>query len=64
VSKQQGKIEIESSKFKGLIEFKNVWFRYPSRKQAWVLKNFNLTINPNEMVALVGESGSGKSTVV
>lgn len=30
----------------GRVEFKNIWFRYPSRKRA-VLRNFNLTIEPN-----------------
>ena len=49
---------------KGHIEFKNVWFRYPTRKQDWVLRGLNLTINPKETVALVGESGCGKSTFV
>mmetsp|Transcript_42725 Transcript_42725/g.41056 ORF Transcript_42725/g.41056 Transcript_42725/m.41056 type:complete len:86 (+) Transcript_42725:1036-1293(+) len=33
-------------KFIGEIEFKNVWFRYPSRKSQWVLKEFNLRIRP------------------
>lgn len=48
----------------GKIEFRNVWFRYPSRKTDFVLKGLNLTIMPNESVALVGESGCGKSTFV
>jgi len=48
----------------GKIEFKDVWFRYPAKNEHWVLKGFNLTINPNESVALVGESGAGKSTIV
>jgi ATP-binding cassette subfamily B (MDR/TAP) protein 1 len=48
----------------GKIEFKDVWFRYPTRKADWVLRGLNLTINPNETVALVGESGCGKSTFV
>ena len=48
----------------GKIEFKNVWFRYPTRKNDWILKGLNLTINPNETIALVGESGCGKSTLV
>lgn len=46
----------------GRVEFKNIWFRYPSRKRA-VLRNFNLTIEPNQSVAIVGHSGSGKSTI-
>lgn len=44
--------------------FENVWFRYPNRKNDWVLRGLNLCIEPNESVALVGESGCGKSTVV
>lgn len=46
----------------GRVEFKNLWFRYPSRRKA-VLRNFNLTIEPNTSVAIVGHSGSGKSTI-
>ena len=46
----------------GKVEFKNLWFRYPSRRKA-VLRNFNLTIEPNQSVAIVGHSGSGKSTI-
>jgi ABC-type multidrug transport system fused ATPase/permease subunit len=41
-----------------------VWFRYPTRKNDWVLKGLNMKIRPNETVALVGESGCGKSTIV
>lgn len=50
--------------FKGKIELRNVWFRYPTRKTEWVFKGLNLIINPNESVAIVGESGCGKSTLV
>jgi len=56
--KQEG----SSSITHGRVEFKNVWFRYPSRKTA-ILRNFNLTIEPNQSVAIVGHSGSGKSTI-
>jgi len=49
---------------KGTIEFKDVWFRYPTRKTEFVLRGLSLTIEPNESVALVGESGCGKSTFV
>lgn len=41
-----------------------MWFRYPERKEEFVLKGLNLEINPQDSVALVGESGSGKSTFV
>lgn len=43
------------------IEYRNVSFHYGDKL---ILKNFNLTINRGEVVALVGESGSGKSTAV
>ena len=46
----------------GVIEFSNVNFEY--EKDVPVLKNFNLTVQPNETIALVGNSGGGKSTVV
>ncbi|XP_039305776.1 multidrug resistance protein homolog 49 isoform X2 [Solenopsis invicta] len=49
---------------KGEIEFRNVAFRYPARKDVQVLTALNLKINRGETVALVGESGCGKSTCV
>jgi len=58
------KKRISVENIKGKIEFRNVWFRYPTRTDDFVLKGLNLTINPNESVALVGESGCGKSTFV
>ncbi|CDW81593.1 abc transporter family protein [Stylonychia lemnae] len=57
-------IKINPQTFKGEIEFKNVWFRYPTRKNDWILKGLNMKINSKETVALVGESGCGKSTIV
>jgi ATP-binding cassette subfamily B (MDR/TAP) protein 1 len=57
-------ISINKETFKGEIEFRDVWFRYPTRKNEWVFKGLNLKIHPNESVAVVGESGSGKSTLV
>lgn len=46
----------------GLIEFRNVIFRYPSRKKS-ILRRLNFTIEPNQTVAIVGHSGTGKSTI-
>lgn len=48
----------------GTIEFVDVDFVYPTRKESQVFKNFNLTIPAGKTVALVGPSGSGKSTTV
>ena len=47
---------------KGLIEFRNVSFRYPGAAEN-ALHNINLTIHPGERVALLGKVGSGKSTI-
>ena len=45
------------------IEFRNVSFRYPNATK-YAIKNLNLTIGPNEKVALVGINGAGKTTFV
>ncbi|XP_023569389.1 multidrug resistance protein 1 isoform X2 [Octodon degus] len=49
---------------KGNLEFRNVHFRYPSRKEVKVLKGLNLQVQSGQTVALVGNSGCGKSTTV
>lgn len=45
------------------IQVKGLNFHYPSRPDVNVLKDFDLTVEPGEVVALVGGSGSGKSTI-
>lgn len=45
------------------IQFKNVWFKYPETEN-WILKNFNLTIEKGQSIAIVGLNGEGKSTIV
>nr|XP_004662350.2 multidrug resistance protein 2-like isoform X2 [Jaculus jaculus]XP_045016354.1 multidrug resistance protein 2-like isoform X2 [Jaculus jaculus]XP_045016355.1 multidrug resistance protein 2-like isoform X2 [Jaculus jaculus] len=49
---------------KGNLEFKNVHFSYPSRKEVQILKGLNLKVQSGQTVALVGNSGCGKSTTV
>lgn len=51
------------SKVQGLLEFRNVKFSYPTRKDVSVLSDLNFQIEPGEVVALVGPSGAGKSTI-
>ncbi len=57
----------ENKKFdmskKGLVEFKNVSFRYPDADTE-VLSDINFTANPGETTAIIGSTGSGKSTIV
>lgn len=48
---------------KGLVEFKNVSFRYPDA-DAEILNDINFTAKPGETTAIIGSTGSGKSTVV
>jgi subfamily B ATP-binding cassette protein MsbA len=47
---------------KGHIVFENVSFKYPFAED-YALKDINIEIMPNEIVALVGYSGAGKSTL-
>ena len=56
------KVRLDLAKIKGEIEFIDVWFRYPTRKEDFVLRGLNLKIDPSQSVALVGESGCGNST--
>lgn len=48
---------------KGLVEFKNVCFKYPDSDEE-VLSDITFTAKPGETTAIIGSTGSGKSTVV
>ncbi|KAI5618278.1 multidrug resistance protein 1, partial [Silurus asotus] len=49
---------------KGDIEFKNIHFSYPSRKDVKILQGMSLKVPSGKTIALVGESGCGKSTTI
>jgi ATP-binding cassette subfamily B protein len=48
---------------RGALRFDQVSFAYPGAGSRSALKNFSLTVEPGETVALVGPSGAGKSSV-
>jgi ABC-type multidrug transport system fused ATPase/permease subunit len=52
---------IELPEVTGLVELRNVSFRYTPEVQ--VLSNVSLTVTPGETVALVGPTGAGKSSI-
>lgn len=53
---------IKDIDFQQNISFKEVWFAY--QDEDWVLKDINLVIEPNQVVAFVGATGAGKSSIV
>uniref|UniRef100_H3GAG2 ABC transporter domain-containing protein n=1 Tax=Phytophthora ramorum TaxID=164328 RepID=H3GAG2_PHYRM len=52
------------AKIEGRLEFKDISFRYPTRPEMNVLKNYNLTVEAGQTVAFCGPSGGGKSTII
>ena len=54
--------QLNSTK-KGLVEFKNVGFKYPDSDEE-VLSDISFTAKPGETTAIIGSTGSGKSTIV
>ena len=49
-------------KFKGKIEFRNVWFAY--KEDNWILKDVSFVIEPGDTCAFVGATGAGKTTIL
>ncbi|KAJ8748661.1 hypothetical protein K2173_008106 [Erythroxylum novogranatense] len=49
---------------RGDIEFRDVYFAYPTRPDEQIFCGFSLYIPSGKTAALVGQSGSGKSTII
>lgn len=47
-----------------VVEFDDVHFAYPTRREAQVLRGLNFTARRGEVLALVGVTGCGKSTIM
>ncbi|NMB97493.1 MAG: ABC transporter ATP-binding protein, partial [Clostridiaceae bacterium] len=52
-----------SSGKKGVVEFRNVCFKYPDAEE-YVISDISFTANPGETTAIIGSTGSGKSTII
>lgn len=70
ILKTTSKVNLETAKdtqalrLHGDIEYQNVHFNYPTRKDVAVLKGLSFKVEAGKKVALVGASGAGKSTIV
>ncbi len=56
--------KLQDTDAKGVIQFNQVSFTYPTRSDKPALSKLNLTIQAGEKIAIVGPSGSGKTTMV
>lgn len=46
-----------------VIEFKNVWFKYPGADN-YSLERINFVMNKGETISVIGENGAGKTTLI
>lgn len=54
---------VSATEEKGVVEFKNVGFKYPDAEE-YVLKDVSFKANKGDVVAFIGSTGSGKSTLI
>ncbi|MBL0308308.1 MAG: ATP-binding cassette domain-containing protein [Bacteroidetes bacterium] len=64
VSETRTADEFISTPVRGVVEFRDVSFAYPSRQDMPVFHDLSFKVDAGKKVALVGPSGSGKSTIV
>ena len=62
VGMQMVGVEEEDWPTQGVVEFRNVWFRY--RNNAPVLKGLSFKTRPGERLGICGRTGAGKSSIM
>ncbi|MCP4440649.1 MAG: ABC transporter ATP-binding protein [Aureispira sp.] len=65
----KNKGQLQATKLKGDIKFKDVYFSYDQNAAVedidnWILKNVNFELNQGKTLAIVGGTGAGKSTII
>ena len=63
ISITDGNISENATEQRGVIEFKNVSFKYPNAED-YILEDISFKVNQGEVVAFIGSTGSGKSTLI
>jgi ATP-binding cassette subfamily B protein len=63
VIRDSAEVKPFASQFRGVVEFRNVCFRYPGAEED-VLHDLNFTALPGQTTAFIGSTGCGKSTLV
>ncbi|KAH8035238.1 hypothetical protein HPB51_004479 [Rhipicephalus microplus] len=58
-----GATQLSPSTLRGDVEFRHVYFSYPTRPNQTVLEDVSLKLPAGKIVAICGPSGSGKSTI-
>uniref|UniRef100_A0A131YYF2 Mitochondrial potassium channel ATP-binding subunit n=1 Tax=Rhipicephalus appendiculatus TaxID=34631 RepID=A0A131YYF2_RHIAP len=58
-----GAKQLNPSTLRGDVEFRHVYFSYPTRPNQTVLEDVSLKLPAGKIVAICGPSGSGKSTI-
>ena len=60
---KDGSLDKIDTNMSGVVEFKNVYFKYPDAEE-YLLENISFKANKGETVAFIGSTGSGKSTLI
>eukprot|EP00759_Apiculatamorpha_spiralis_P003180 PhF_6_TR11537/c1_g1_i2/m.18521/K05658/ABCB1, CD243; ATP-binding cassette, subfamily B (MDR/TAP), member 1 len=55
---------IRDVRLKGKVEFRNVWYAYPTNKTSQVLEDVSFVVLPGQSLGIVGATGCGKTTIL